>query len=223
MAQYCIVPAPQVFGLPETMSAEVSVFVEPVSCAIHGIDKANIQTGDTVVILGGGTIGLIMVQLAAHAGAARTIVVEPLPHKRAIAQRVGADLVLDPAGHDVTSSVVGLTGVGADVVIECVGKPSTMQLALALARRGGMVEFFGVCPIGETFPVEPNQIYFKELTIVGSYVNPHTFARSITLLETGKVTTEAFQIDRFPLDGVHEALARQKEGKTLKSIIQPNA
>jgi 2-desacetyl-2-hydroxyethyl bacteriochlorophyllide A dehydrogenase len=223
MAQYCIVPARQAFELPKTMNAEVSAFVEPVSCAIHGIDKANIQTGDTVVILGGGTIGLIMVQLAGHAGAARTIVVEPLPHKRVIAQRVGADVVLDPAEGNVTSPVLDLTGVGADVVIECVGKPATMKLALELARRGGVVEFFGVCPIGDTFPVEPNQIYFRELTIVGSYVNPHTFARSITLLETGKVTINAFQIDRFPLDGVHEALAYQRQGKTLKSIIEPNA
>jgi 2-desacetyl-2-hydroxyethyl bacteriochlorophyllide A dehydrogenase len=221
MAQYCIVPARQAFGLPETMNAEISAFIEPVSCAIHGIDKANIQTGDTVVILGGGTIGLVMLQLAAHAGAARTIVVEPLPHKREIAQRVGAHLVFDPAAGNVSSSLLDLTGVGADVVIECVGKPATMKLALELARRGGTVEFFGVCPIGDTFPVEPNQIYFKELTIVGSYVNPHTFARSITVLENGIVRIDAFQIDRFSLDGVHEALAYQREGKTLKSIIQP--
>jgi 2-desacetyl-2-hydroxyethyl bacteriochlorophyllide A dehydrogenase len=222
MAQYCIAPASQAFELPEAMNVEVSAFVEPVSCAIHGIDKANIRTGDTVAILGGGTIGLIMLQLAAHAGAARTILIEPLAHKRAIAQRVGADVVLDPAGENVTSSVLDLTVVGADVVIECVGKSATMKLALELARRGGVVEFFGVCPIGDTFPAEPNQIYFKELTIVGSYVNPHTFSRSIALLETGKVKINAFQIDRFPLDAVHEALAYQREGKTLKSIIQPN-
>ena len=115
-----------------------------------------------------------------------------------------------------------LTKVGADVVIECVGKPLTAQAALDLARRGGTVEFFGVCPIGETISIEPNKIYFKELTIVGSYVNPHTFDRSIAMLQSGRVRVDAFQLDKFPLDGVHEALRYQREGKTIKSIIQPN-
>jgi threonine dehydrogenase-like Zn-dependent dehydrogenase len=221
MAEYSIVPAIQAYQLPAGMPVEASAFVEPVSCAVHGIDKAQIRVGDTVVILGGGTIGLIMLQLARSAGAARTVVVEPVAHKRAVAQHLGADFVLNPEETDPKSAVLDLTQVGADVVIECVGKPGTMQLALDLARRGGVVEFFGVCPIGETIPVEPNQVYFKELTIVGSYVNPHTFARAITLLESGKVNINDFQIDRFPLDGVHDALTYQRESRTLKSIIQP--
>ncbi len=108
-------------------------------------------------------------------------------------------------------------------MIECVGKPQTMQLAIDLARRGGTVEFFGVCPIGEKIPLEPNMVYYKELTIVGSYVNPHTFERSIALLTAGKVRVDRFQIDKFPLDGVHEALRSQREGTTIKSIILPNS
>ena len=223
MAEFCIVPVKQVYQLPAGMSPEVSAFVEPVSCAIHGIDKANIRTGDTVVIMGAGTIGLIMVQLARSAGAARIIVVEPVPHKRDIGRQVGADVVLDPSESDPMTAIFDLTSIGADVVIECIGKPLTMQLAIELARRGGVVEFFGVCPMGETIPVEPNQVYFKELTIVGSYVNPHTFGRSIATLHSGRVKTDAFAIHKFPLDGVHEALAYQREGKTIKSIVQPNA
>jgi 2-desacetyl-2-hydroxyethyl bacteriochlorophyllide A dehydrogenase len=222
MAEYCFVPAQQIFPLPEGMQADAAAFVEPVSCAVHGIDRANIRAGDTVVIIGGGTIGLIMLQLARNSGASRTIVVEPLAQKRRIAVELGADLVLNPLESDAKSAVMDITHVGADVVIECVGKPQTAQFALELARRGGTVEFFGVCPIGEKIPIEPNQVYFKELTIVGSYVNPNTFSRSIALLNAGKVRVDKFQIDRFPLDGVIEALAYQREGKTLKSIIEPN-
>lgn len=221
MAEYCIVPAEQAYLLPDDMPADQSAFIEPVSCAVHGIDRANIRTGDTVVLVGGGTIGLIMMQLARSAGASRTIVIEPLAHKRAIAEKVGADVVLDPGVTNTHLAIMDLTTVGADVVIECVGKPQTMRMAIELARRGGTVEFFGVCPIGESIPVEPNQVYFKELTIVGSYINPHTFDRAITLLRSGRVKIDAFQVHRFPLDGVHEALAYQREGKTLKSIIQP--
>ncbi len=222
MAEYCFVPSQQIHLLPDGMLMEAAAFVEPVSCAIHGIDRANIRAGDTVVIIGGGTIGLIMLQLAKNAGASRTIVVEPLQHKRRIAVELGADAVVNPTESDTKSAVMDITHVGADVVIECAGKPQTAQLALELVRRGGTVEFFGVSPIGEKIQVEPNQVYFKELTIVGSYVNPNTFSRSIALLNAGRVRIDRFQIDRFPLDGVNDALAFQREGKTLKSIIEPN-
>src|ERR1041385_1913030 len=96
MAEYCIVPVKQLYEIPDNLSMEASAFIEPVSCAIHGIDRANIRTGDSVVILGGGTIGLLMLQLAKEAGASRTFVVEPLPHKQAIARALGADYVIDP-------------------------------------------------------------------------------------------------------------------------------
>jgi 2-desacetyl-2-hydroxyethyl bacteriochlorophyllide A dehydrogenase len=221
MAEYCIVPRAQLHVLPEAMSAESGSLIEPLSCAVHGIDRAGIKPGDTVVILGGGTVGLIMLQLVTNSGAARTILVEPLAHKRGIARTLGADIVLDPSAVDLVSAVLEYTGIGADVVIECVGRPETMKLSLDLARRGGVVEFFGVCPIGVTIPVEPNLVYFKELTIVGSYVNPHTFTRAASLLSTGKVKTDELMMQQFPLDGVHEAFAALREGKTLKSIIRP--
>lgn len=222
MAEYCIVPAKQLFHIPPDLSIEASAFIEPVSCAIHGIDKANIAIGDTVAIIGGGTIGLIMMQLAKAAGAARVIVIEPLEQKRQIAEQLGAEIIIDPGKEEPVAMVHDLTRVGADVVIECVGKVQTMQTAVDVARRGGTVEFFGVCPIGLTMSIEPNKIYFKELSIVGSYINPHTFSRSIAVLQSGTVRVDKFRVDTFPLDGVHEALAYQREGKTIKSIIRPS-
>jgi 2-desacetyl-2-hydroxyethyl bacteriochlorophyllide A dehydrogenase len=222
MAEFCIVPAGQTYPLPREMAPEVSAFIEPVSCAIHGIDLAGIKTGDTVGIIGGGTIGLLMLQLARNCGAARSIIVEPLEHKRALARKLGADLVLDPDEGDVRSAIMDFTRVGADVVLECVGKPGTAQSAIHFARRGGTVELFGVCPIGETISIEPNEIYVNELTIIGSHINPHTFDRAIAMLQSGRVRVDMFPLDQFPLDGVHEALRFQREGKTIKSIIRPN-
>ncbi len=221
MAEYCIVPKAQMHILPARMSAETGALIEPLSCAVHGIDNAGITLGDSVVILGGGTVGLFMLQLVKNAGAATTILVEPLEQKRGIAKALGADVVLNPSEVDVVSAVLERTGVGADVVIECVGRPVTMEMSLALARRGGVVEFFGVCPIGVTIPMEPNLVYFKELTIVGSYVNPYTFTRAASLLSTGQVKTDELMVQQFPLDGVHEAFEALREGKALKSIIRP--
>jgi 2-desacetyl-2-hydroxyethyl bacteriochlorophyllide A dehydrogenase len=221
MAEFCIVPSPQLYRLPGTMSPEQAAFIEPLSCAVHGIDRARIRAGDTVVILGGGTVGLLMLQLARISGASRVIVVEPIEWKRNIATRIGASDALDPTAVDVWESVIDLTGEGADVVIECAGRPETVALSLKLARRGGTVEWFGVCAVGEPVQVEPNNVYFKELTIVGSYVNPHTFDRSIALISTNKVDFKDFVIQKFPLDGVHEALKSLAEGKTIKSLIVP--
>ena len=222
MAEYCLVPSEQLYLLPDGMRTEAAAFVEPVSCALHGVDRARIASGDTVVIVGGGTIGLLMLQLVQSAGAGRTILVEPIEEKRRIASALKADVVINPLKENVKEAVMDLTQLGADVVIECVGKPQTAHLSVDLARRGGTVEFFGVCPIGEKIEMEPNQVYFRELTVVGSYVNPHTFSRAVALLHAGKVRIDEFRVDRFPLDGVHEALEYQKEGKTLKSMIEPN-
>ena len=221
MAEFSIVPSSQLYRLPGTMAAEQAAFIEPLSCAVHGIDRARIRTGDTVVILGGGTVGLLLLQLARISGASRVIVVEPVEWKRTIASRIGADEALDPNAVDVFQNVRDLTGEGADVVIECAGRPETVALSLKLARRGGTVEWFGVCPLGEMVQMEPNNVYFKELTIVGSYVNPHTFDRSTALVAANKVSFDHFVVHKFPLDGVHEALKALAEGKTIKSLVLP--
>jgi 2-desacetyl-2-hydroxyethyl bacteriochlorophyllide A dehydrogenase len=222
MAECSIVPAAQLYKIPKEMSVEQAAFIEPLSCAVHGIDRARVRAGDTVVILGGGTVGLLLLQLARISVAARIIVVEPLKWKRDIATRVGADNVIDPGAVNVVEPIKDLTGVGADVVIECVGRPDTVAMAIELARRGGTVELFGVCPIGVKVPIEPNGVYFKELTIVGSYVNPHTFDRSIALLSSNAIRIDQFVIQRFPLDGVHDALKTLSAGETVKSFIVPS-
>ena len=223
MAEYSIVPASQLYAIPQGMTAEESMFIEPVSCAVHGMDRAGVRMGDIVVILGGGTIGLVMLQLVRHGGAAAVVVSEPLAHKRKIAADLGASLVIDPAGDTLKQAVMDLSGIGADVVIDCAGTVPTARTAIELVRRGGTVVFFGVCPIGETIPLEPNAVYFRELTIAGSYVNPFTFQRAITLLRGGVVRVVPLNVRAYPLEGVHEALASLRDGSALKNMIVPGS
>jgi threonine dehydrogenase-like Zn-dependent dehydrogenase len=223
MAEYSIVPASQLYTIPRGMTAEESMFIEPVSCAVHGMDRAGIRTGDTVVILGGGTIGLVMLQIVRHGGASAVIVSEPVAHKRKIAADLGASLVIDPAGDTLQQAVMDTSGIGADVVIDCAGTPGTARTAIGLARRGGTVVFFGVCPIGETIPLEPNAVYFRELTIVGSYINPYTFPRAIVLLRGGIVRVAPLEVRAYPLEGVHDALASLRDGRALKNMIVPGS
>jgi len=223
MAEYSIVPLGQLHAIPHGLTAEESMFIEPVSCAVHGMDRAGIRSGDTVVILGGGTIGLVMLQLVRHGGAAAVIVSEPLAHKRKVAAELGASLVIDPAGDALNQAVMDTTGIGADIVIDCAGTASTARTAIALVRRGGTVMFFGVCPIGETIPLEPNAVYFRELTIVGSYVNPFTFQRAVALLQGGVVRVGPLAVRAYPLEGVHDALASLRDGRALKNMIVPGS
>ncbi len=221
MAEYSIVPASQLYTIPHGMTAEESMFIEPVSCAVHGMDRAGIRTGDCVVILGGGTIGLVMLQLVRRGGAAAIVVSEPVAHKRKIAADLGASLVIDPAGDSLRQAIMDTSGIGADVVIDCAGTLSSARTAIDLARRGGTVMFFGVCPIGETTPLEPNGVYFRELTIVGSYINPFTFPRAIGLLSEGIVRVTPLGVQAYPIESVHEALASLRDGRALKNMIVP--
>jgi threonine dehydrogenase-like Zn-dependent dehydrogenase len=146
---------------------------------------------------------------------------EPVAWKRANAGDLGATIVVDPASDDLKAVVKDVSTIGADVVIECAGTLATARLALELARRGGTVELFGVCPIGQTVPLEPNAVYFNELTIVGSYVNPYTFDRAIAALRGGLVQVKPMKIAQFSLEGVSEALSSLREGRTLKNMIVP--
>jgi 2-desacetyl-2-hydroxyethyl bacteriochlorophyllide A dehydrogenase len=221
MAEYCIVPVSQLYKLPESFPTEFGVLIEPVSCAIHGIDRAGIRQGDTVVILGGGAVGLLMLLLARRAGASRIILSEPVEFKRETAHAMGADIVLDPTKQDVRDAVIQETGVGADIVVECVGKPETMQLSLQLARRGGAVLLFGVCPVAQKISIEPHHIFVNELTIMGSYINPHTFDRAIAVIASGIVPSDVFPTKAFSLEEVPDALTSLRRGESLKNIIYP--
>jgi len=219
MAEFSIVPETQLYKVPKSLTPEAAAFIEPVSCVIHGIDRAGIKPGASVVIIGAGTVGLLMLQMVKSAGASVIAIIEPNVEKQRVSINLGADIVFSP--QEAASGINEIAPGGADVVIECVGRPETMKQAVSFARRGGTVEFFGVCPIGETISIEPNEIYFKELTIVGSYVNPKTFSRAINALASGAVKPDKMPISTFSLGELDSAFAALREGRTIKSIIQP--
>ncbi|MGH7457434.1 MAG: zinc-binding dehydrogenase, partial [bacterium] len=200
---------------------EWGAFCEPISCCIRGIERAQIQLEDTVIIIGAGNIGLLMVQLARAAGAGRLIVLDPLENKREIALKVGADCVLDPFGSKLREEIHAAIGDGADVVIECVGKPQAVELAVSLARGGGRVLLFGMCDRKDTVTLRPQEIFYKELTLVGSILNPFTFQKAVNLLAEGKVSVEHFAIQRFHLDNIIDAFEEKRHGEMVKSLVVP--
>jgi len=220
-AEYCKAPASQVYRLPSDVAVEWGAFAEPISCALRGVDRAQIQSGEDVVILGAGNIGLIMLQLVRAVGARQVLVLEPLPERRVLARKYGCSWVGDPREPESLETVKDLTDGGADVVIECVGKPEAVAHTPQLVRAGGRIVIFGMAEKKDTFTLNLQDIFYRELTILGSVLNPFTFARALAALEAGQVNLEHYTIRRFPLPEIQHALAEHRRGKYLKVLVVP--
>ena len=130
-AEYAVCPETQCFKVREDISFDEAAMAEPLACVIHGIDQAQIRPGQVVLVIGGGTIGLMMVQMARICGASTVILSEPVKMRRKIGMEVGADATIDPIHEDVPQKIWEICGrKGADVVIECVGKPFAVEQPL---------------------------------------------------------------------------------------------
>lgn len=205
-AEFCSVPRPQVYVLPDSVGFSEAAMAEPLSCALHGIDLAGIRPGQTVLILGGGAIGGLLAQLARVAGAARVVVSEPKASRRAMLLKGAADAVIDPASEPVARAIRRFDPHGADVVFEAAGLTVTAGQSLGAAKRGATIVFFGVVPPDQKIEVSPYEVYANEWTIRGSFINPHTIQAAVNLLAAGKVDVRPFISHQFPLAQFGRAL-----------------
>lgn len=227
-AEYVRIPATavaggHVFKFPASLDFHQAALAEPLGCCVNGQENAQVGLGDTVVILGAGPIGLMHVQLAKAAGARRVIVSEPKEHRRAMAQRLGADVVVDPTAEDLASTVRDLTeGIGADAVIVAIGIPALANQALSLARKGGRVNLFAGFSVGDAPAMDVNLIHYNELLVTGtSALTRHHYERALRLIESGVVRVAELVTHRFPLAEMEKALATAEEGRGIKVVITP--
>jgi len=217
--EYARVPFRQAYRLPEEVSLEEGAFVEPLACCLHGIDRASLEPGSDIFILGAGPIGLMQLQLARLAGARRVWMSEPQARRRELALRLGADAVFDPAEEDIRERVRELTGVGVDLAIECVGSPRTVEQAISLACRGGKVMLFGVCHAGAEAKLMPYEVFLNELTIFGSFINPFTHSRALELLRSKQVQVLPLITHRLPVERLEEALKLSRSPEAIKVTV----
>ena len=220
-AQYCAVPAKQAYLLDHAVPFDIGCMAEPVSCCLHGIDLCEIKAGDTVLVIGGGAIGQIMLQLARLAGAAVTILSEPVAEKRALALELGTSYAFDPLTTDLTAELNRL-GLSPNAVIECVGRPGTMCDAVRLAGNKATVMLFGLGTPDEEIPIRPFDLFKKELTIRASYINPYTMARSVALINSGSLRLHELIARTIPLSDLADTLASRDSFVRGKIIVHPN-
>lgn len=220
-AEYSVVPAAQALLLDPDLPLEYGAMSEPLACCIHGIDRAEIRTGDTVCVVGGGAIGLLLLQLAKLSGAAKLVLSEPNAKRREVAKELGADLCIDPlnpASYRAYLDFVG--GDGADVVIECAGNNAAVESAFRFAGHGATVLLFSVPHVDAKYPLPLFDVYQRELTVRGTFVNPDTHSRAVALLNSGKIRIAPILTHAFPLTMLPEAIAAQMSDESIKVIVK---
>jgi len=224
MSQSTIVPASQAYKIPDNLEYRKAIFTEPVSCCIHGINQALILPGDKVAIIGSGTIGLIMLQLAKLKGAAEVTVIDPLISKRTLAKQLGSDFQFDPNDPQFLEHYNDLTYGGADVVIECVGKSSAVETSFKIIRKGGTIVVFGLAGPNDFIKLYLQSFFHKEISLKSSLLNPFTFQAAIDLIVSGRLKLDALKPEPVSLkeEDILGMFTKPVNENVIKYMITPN-
>lgn len=216
--EYFYAAEQQVYKLPENISLLQGALAEPVSFCMHTVDLAGVKSGDTVVISGGGAIGLMTMQLAKLAGASKITVIEPVESKRKLALELGAHFTIDPINENVTERISEITdGLGYDVVFECSGAKPTIQAVLGYAGRGATVVYVALYG-SEAASINLWDMFDRELKITAPHQSPYTWERTMNVLPD--LDLDVFTKCVYPKEQCVEAYEMQKTSTQTKVIIK---
>jgi 2-desacetyl-2-hydroxyethyl bacteriochlorophyllide A dehydrogenase len=218
MADYFTIDARRLHAVPDELGDRAAALIEPLSTPVHAVRLAGDLAGRAVVILGAGTIGLLLLRVALAHRARRIVVTDVRADKRERAFALGASAVVDAAAEDAVARVRAELGESADVVFDCVSAAATVQQAVALASKGGTVVIVGV-PAGEvSVPLPIVQDHQVRIQGSATYL-PEDYAESIELLRGGQVRAEDFVTAVLPLESVAAAFAQSGSGEQVKVLV----
>jgi L-iditol 2-dehydrogenase len=208
--------------IPDGVSYKEAALTEPLACVVHGSDQSNISPGDTVAVNGAGPIGLMHICMAKLAGA-RVIATDLSDERLGYAKEFGADYTVNAANTDnQVDAVKKLThkGYGADVVIDSTGFPKVWEMAILMARKGGLVNLFGGCPPGTSINIDTKILHYSEITIKGVYHHtPYYVRKAFSLIESGLIDASRFVTGDMPLEKLVDALDMVDKKKGIKYNI----
>ncbi|GAA0522572.1 alcohol dehydrogenase [Saccharopolyspora subtropica] len=210
-AEYVAVPAATCYRMPDEMTWQQGALVEPVSCAVHGVRQIGVEAGERFLVVGAGTMGLLMQQLLQRAGA-HVSVVDRNTARLPRAEQLGAAAV--------AASVTELDE-RFDAAVDCTGAAPAIEAAFDSLRRGGRLLVFGVAPAEARVSLSPFRIYNDEIKIIGSMAVLHSFGAALDLVATGAVDPDALLTDTLPLEEFPAALDLMRRGTGLKVQIIP--
>lgn len=222
MADYMrLPPTSRVHRVPESLSLNDAAMIEPMACALHTVNRADIQFDDVVVIAGAGPLGLGMVQLARLKTPKKLVVIDPVGPRRALAMAFGADVCIDPTTEDARAVIDGLTDrYGCDVYIETTGVPVGVTQGLDLVRKlGRFVEFsvFGKETSADWSIIGDR----KELDVRGAHLGPYCYPVVIDLMTRGLLTSRGIVTHAFPLGDWETAFNLANSLDSIKVLLKP--
>lgn len=222
-AEYMLFPGNALnYKVPKNLPLHHAVFVEPLACAIHAVERGDIQYQDTVVVAGCGPLGLGMVAAARMKGPERIIALDLSDHRLEVARKAGADLGLNPGEVDVVEEVRRLTdGYGCDVYIEATGHPRAVEQGLHMIRKLGTFVEFSVMrePVTVDWTIIGDS---KELNIHGAHLGPHCYPVAIRMLQEGRLPMDDIITHRMPLASYQEGLDLVASGaSSIKVTLEP--
>jgi 2-desacetyl-2-hydroxyethyl bacteriochlorophyllide A dehydrogenase len=218
MADFFTIPADRIRAIPEEMSDLQAALIEPLSTPVHAVRLSGDIREKAVVIIGAGTIGLLMLVAARYAGAKKIVMTDMLASKRDRALRLGADAVIDAGRDDAVDAIRLELGESADVVFDCVSIQSTVDQAIKLAMKAGTVTIVGVPARPVTIPL--SEIQDLQVRIQGSATYmPEDYDKAIEIILAGKVRTEDFITSQYQLDQVAAAFRASASGEEVKVVL----
>ena len=213
-AEFVAVPSVNAFRLPTDMPRNWGSLVEPLSCAVHGLDQVGITAASNYLIYGAGTMGLLLGQLVKDSGANSLDMIDTNSNRHALAKRLGADRVAVSAAELDRPE-------GWDVVIDATGAVPAIEDGIRRVARGGTFLMFGVAKADAIATISPFRIYNDEIRIIGSMAVLHSFERALALLVKGVIDCEALITNRFKLDDYSSAIDTFLSGSGLKVQVGP--
>lgn len=220
MAEYVVVKERHLHSLPDEMSFEEGALMEPVSNAIHAVNRAGIKVGDKVAVMGAGTIGLCMIQAARVAGAEKIVAIDVSDYHLQMAKELGADEVVNSTRCDPIEAVKALFGgIGADVTIEAVGLGETYRQASLMTRKRGTFVFFGAAR--DTAEMHLYPFLHRELNIVGCTGFDVELDIGLSMVKTGKIRVKPLITHRYSILETAASIenAVKNAGAVLKTVL----
>jgi L-iditol 2-dehydrogenase len=208
--------------LPQPVTFEEATLIEPVGCCLRAIRKSNIQTGDSVAVIGAGTTGIIHVGLSKIFGAAKTIVSDLFDFRLTVAKKFGADVLVNPEREDLDSIVKAETGgVGVDVAVVTAPSLDAYKSGMRICRKGGRLIVFAPTAPGKYLEVSPKELFFSEVQIIPSYSTSHLETReALDLIASGRLNVKVLITHRFRLVDTAKAFKTALGSKeSLKVIV----
>ncbi|MEJ2203771.1 MAG: zinc-binding dehydrogenase [Gemmatimonadota bacterium] len=221
-AEYVLAPAKDTFVLPEEVPlVEGSIIADAITTPYHAVvNRARVRPGDSVVVFGCGGVGLNVVQIAAALGG-RVVAVDLSPDKLEWATKLGAVDTVNPAGVErLDKTLRKLTGGGAELAFEVVGKAVTQEQAMGCLKTGGRAVFVGYSP--DAMTLNSGRVMFRELEVVGSLgCRPVDYPRAIEMVRQGRIHLTELVTHRYGLDQINDALDTLRGGSAIRVVVTP--